>query len=245
MRAALAGLAGVAVVALALEFVVRAGWISPLIISPPSALPAAFGKLWQEGFIARPFALTIGQAFAATVAAALVGIPWGYWLWRRPVLGAAYEPWIGAAFAAPTILLFPLFLVLFGRGYTTTIFVGFLAAVIPVVLKTREAFLGIPRVLIDVGRSFHLSEAALVRRIAFPAAVPGIFVGLRLAIIYALVNIIGMEFLIDFGGLGRIVSEMYFRYEIPGMYAAILLIVAVSWMFLTTLARIETWLRPR
>jgi len=244
-RAAVAGLCGLAVAVLALELVVRAGWISPLIISPPSALPAAFGKLWAEGFVARPFALTIGQAFAATAAAALVGIPWGYWLWRRPVLGAAYEPWIGAAFAAPTILLFPLFLVLFGRGYTTTIFVGFLAAVIPVVLKTREAFLGIPRVLLDVGRSFHLSEASLVRRIAFPAAVPGIFVGLRLAIIYAMVNIIGMEFLIDFGGLGRIVSEMYFRYEIPGMYAAILLIVAVSWMFLSALSRIETWLRPR
>jgi len=244
-RAAIAGWCGVAGAAIALEIVVRAGWISPLIVSPPSALPAAFGKLWEEGFIVRPFALTIGQAFAATTAAALVGIPWGYLLWRRPVLGAAYEPWIGAAFAAPTILLFPLFLVLLGRGYATTIFVGFLAAVIPVVLKTREAFVGVPRVLIDVGRSFNLSDAALVRRIAFPAAVPGIFTGLRLALIYAMVNIIGMEFLIDFGGLGRIVSEMYFRYEIPGMYAAILLIVAVSWMFLAALARLETWLRPR
>ncbi len=245
VRAAIAGLCGVTGAAVVLEVVVRAGWISPLIISPPSALPAAFGKLWEEGFIVRPFALTIGQAFAATAAAALVGVPWGYLLWRRPVLGAAYEPWIGAAFAAPTILLFPLFLVLFGRGYATTIFVGFLAAVIPVVLKTREAFVGVPRVLIDVGRSFNLSDAALVRRIAFPAAVPGIFTGLRLALIYAMVNIIGMEFLIDFGGLGRIVSEMYFRYEIPGMYAAILLIVAVSWMFLAVLARLETWLRPR
>jgi NitT/TauT family transport system permease protein len=245
VRAAIAGLCGVIGAAIALEVVVRVGWISPLIIAPPSALPAAFGKLWEEGFIVRPFALTIGQAFAATTAAALVGIPWGYLLWRRPVLGAAYEPWIGAAFAAPTILLFPLFLVLLGRGYATTIFVGFLAAVIPVVLKTREAFIGVPRVLIDVGRSFNLSDAALVRRIAFPAAVPGIFTGLRLALIYAMVNIIGMEFLIDFGGLGRIVSEMYFRYEIPGMYAAILLIVAVSWMFLAALARLETWLRPR
>lgn len=244
-RAGAAGLAGVAAAALVVEAVVRAGWVSPLIIAPPSSLAVAFEKLWVEGFILGPFALTIGQAFAATSAAALVGIPWGYLLWRRPTLGAAYEPWIGAAFAAPTILLFPLFLVLFGRTYATTIFVGFLAAVIPVVLKTREALLGVPRVLLDVGRSFHLSDAALMRRIAFPAAVPGIFTGLRLALIYAMVNIIGMEFLIDFGGLGRIVSEMYFRYEIPGMYAAILLIVAVSWTFLFALARIETWLRPR
>ena len=54
-----------------------------------------------------------------------------------------------------------------------------------------------------------------------------------------------MEFLIDFGGLGRIVSEMYFRFEIPGMYVSIILIVLVSWTFLAILSRLETWLRPR
>jgi ABC-type nitrate/sulfonate/bicarbonate transport system permease component len=242
---ALAGLAGVIALAALLEAAVRADWVSALVIAPPSSLPAAFVGLWHEGFVLEPFALTLAQACAATLIAALVGIPWGFWLWRAPLLGRAYEPWIGAAFAAPTILLFPLFLVLFGRGYATTIFVGFVAAAIPIVLKTREAFLGVPAVLLNVGRSFHLSEAARLRRIALPAAVPGIFTGLRLALIYALVNIIGMEFLIDFGGLGRIVSEMYFRYEIPGMYAAILLIVAVSWLVLALLARIERWLRPR
>jgi ABC-type nitrate/sulfonate/bicarbonate transport system permease component len=245
LKPALAGLAGVAAVALLLEVAVRGGWVSPLVIAPPSALPDAFVRLWNEGFVAGPVGITLAQAFAATAAATVLGIPWGYLLWRRPALGEAYTPWIGAAFAAPTVLLFPLFLVLFGRGYATTIFVGFIAAVIPIVLKTREAFAGVPKVLLDVGRSFNLREGALVRRVAFPAAVPGIFTGLRLGLIYALVNIIGMEFLIDFGGLGRIVSEMYFRFEIPGMYVTIVLIVLVSWVFLASLSRLETWLRPR
>lgn len=84
-----------------------------------------------------------------------------------------------------------------------------------------------------------------MRRVAFPAAVPGIFTGLRLGLIYVLVNIIGMEFLIDFGGLGRIVSEMYFRFKIPGMYVAIVLLVLVSWTFLAARSRPELWLRPR
>jgi NitT/TauT family transport system permease protein len=241
----LAGLFGVGVFALLIEAAVRLGWVSAFVVAAPSALPAAFVRLWQEGFVAGPVGITLAQAFAATGAATAIGIPWGYLLWRKPLLGEAYTPWIGAAFAAPTVLLFPLFLVLFGRSYATTIFVGFLAAVIPITLKTREAFAAVPKVLLDVGRSFKLPESGLVRRVAFPAAVPGIFTGLRLGLIYALVNIIGMEFLIDFGGLGRIASEMYFRFEIPGMYVAILLIVLVSWTFLAILSRLETWLRPR
>lgn len=245
MRPVAAGVIGLAVVASAVEVLVRAGWVSAFVVAPPSALPAGFMRLWDEGFVAGPVGITLAQAFTATVAASAIGIPWGYLLWRKPVLGQAYTPWIGAAFAAPTVLLFPLFLVLFGRSYATTIFVGFIAAVIPIVLKTREAFAGVPKVLLDVGRSFRLPESGLVRRVAFPAAVPGIFTGLRLGLIYALVNIIGMEFLIDFGGLGRIASEMYFRFEIPGMYVAIILIVLVSWTFLAVLSRLETWLRPR
>jgi NitT/TauT family transport system permease protein len=245
LKEKLAGLAGLAVLAVLLEVAVRAGWVSHLVVAPPSALPSAFIRLWEEGLVAGPVGITLAQAFTATVAATAIGIPWGYLLWKKPVLGEAYTPWIGAAFAAPTVLLFPLFLVLFGRGYATTIFVGFIAAVIPITLKTREAFAAVPKVLLDVGRSFKLPERGLVRRVAFPAAVPGIFTGLRLGLIYALVNIIGMEFLIDFGGLGRIASEMYFRFEIPGMYVAIILIVLVSWTFLAVLSRLETWLRPR
>jgi len=103
----------------------------------------------------------------------------------------------------------------------------------------------VPPVLINVGRSLHVAPRQMLARIILPAAAPAMFTGLRLGLIYALVNIIGIEYLIDFGGLGRVVSEMHYRYEIPAMYAAILLIVAVSLIFLVALRRLESWLRPR
>jgi ABC-type nitrate/sulfonate/bicarbonate transport system permease component len=74
--------------------------------------------------------------------------------------------------------------------------------------------------------------------------VPDIFTGIRLGLIYALVNIIGIEFLINFGGLGRVVSDLYDRFEIPGMYAAIGFIILVSASVFAVLARIEKRIRP-
>ena len=241
----LAGLGGLAVLAAGLELVIRLGWLSALVVAPPGALPAAVAKLWAEGQVLAPFFTTMAQAFAATLLAAFVGVPAGYLTWKRPALGDAYEPWLGAAFAAPVILLYPLFLVTMGRGYVTTVFVGFLAAAIPVVLKTREGLLGVPPVLIAVGRSLHVTPRQLLGRVVLPAAAPTVFTGLRLGLIYALVNIIGIEYLIDFGGLGRVVSEMHYRFEIPAMYAAIAMIVTVSLIFLLALRRLERWLRPR
>jgi NitT/TauT family transport system permease protein len=240
-----AGLLGLAAAAGLVELAVRLGWLPALVVAPPAALPAAFGKLWREGHLLEPFLVTLAQGVAATGLAALIGIPVGYLLWKRPILGRAYEPWLGAAFAAPTILLYPLFLVILGRGYATTVVVGCLAAAIPVVLKTREGLLAVPPVLIAVGRSLHVTPRQLLGRIVLPAAAPTVFTGLRLGLIYALVNVIGMEYLIDFGGLGRVVSEMHYRYEIPAMYAAILLIVAMSLLVLVSLRRTERWLRPR
>jgi NitT/TauT family transport system permease protein len=246
-RPAVLGVRLAALVALAglLEALVRTGLVSRFIVAPPSSLPAAFARLWRDGDLLAPVLTTFGEAAAATLLAAAIGLPLGWLLWRRPVLGTAYEPWIGAAFAAPIVLLYPLLLVIFGRGAATIVFIGVVSATIPITLKMREGLLGVRPVLVQVGRSFHLAQSALFLRIIAPAAAPTIFIGLRLGLIYGLVNIIGIEFLIDAGGLGRVVSETYFTFEVPAMYAAILLIVAVSLVLLAGLDRCERWLRRR
>ena len=61
---------------------------------------------------------------------------------------------------------------------------------------------------------------------------------------YTLVNIVAIEYLIDFGGLGRIVSQMYDNFSIPETYAAIAAVILVSAFFYWGFGRIERWLRP-
>jgi len=150
-----------------------------------------------------------------------------------------------AAFAsAPLVLMYPLFLVIFGRSAWTIIMIGFVAALPPVILKTLEGLAGTRAVLINVGRSFKLTPAQLYWKILFPAALPNIFVGVRLGMIFALINIVGVEFLINFGGLGQLVNELAERYDLPGTYAAICFVILVSIVFFVVTERIEQWLRP-
>ena len=95
-----------------------------------------------------------------------------------------------------------------------------------------------------VGRSFKLSRAQQFWKILLPSALPSIFVGLRLGLIFALINVVGIEFLINFGGLGQLINDLAERYDLPAMYATIGFVILVSVVFFMSLERIERWLRP-
>jgi NitT/TauT family transport system permease protein len=235
-----AALGALVVLAAIIEAVVAAGLISPLVVPRPSAIVLAIGKVWTRENLPLAFAETLAEAAAATALAAAVAIPAGYLMWRFAVLGHAWRPWLGGLFAAPTVLLYPLFLVFFGRSHVTIVVMGALTAAIPIALYTLDGLRGVRPTLQNVGRSFNLRADQIFWKIQFPAAAPTIFSGLRLGLIYGLVNVIGIEFLIVYGGLGRIVSEMYDNFEFPEMYAGIVFIVVVAFLLFWLLARGES-----
>ena len=133
---------------------------------------------------------------------------------------------------------------IFGRSAWTMIMMGFIAALPPVILKTVEGISGTRKVLVNVGRSFNLTPTQQFWKILFPAALPTIFVGVRLGLIFALINIVGVEFLINFGGLGQLINELAERYDLAGTYAAICFVILVSVLFFMALEKAERWLRP-
>lgn len=240
----IAGVAGVVVIAAIVELAVILELIPQLVVARPSDAVAAIVPLHRDMDLVGNFLVTFGMTFSAVALAILVGVPLGYLLYRHDVLGVAYEGWLAAAFAAPIVLLYPLFLVIIGRSHLTLIVMAFIPGVIPIVIQTRQGLLGAPRTLIDVGRSFNVSKRDMFWKIMLPAAVPSMFTGMRIGVMYALVTVVAIEYLIDFGGLGRIVSEMYFRFNIPGTYASILFVVFVSILFYFSLNKVERWLRP-
>src|SRR5437764_584528 len=111
------------------------------------------------------------------------------------------------------------------------------------VLKTLEGLAATRPVIINVGRSFNVTPAQMFWKILLPAALPTVFVGLRLGLIFAMINIVGVEFLINFGGLGQLINELAERYDLPGTYGAILFVVLVSILFFAASERAERWMR--
>ncbi len=86
----------------------------------------------------------------------------GVLLHRYRLLRLATETWVAAVAAAPLVLMYPLYLVIFGRSALTIVMMGFTAGLAPIILKTLEGLSATRRVLINVGRSFNLTPVSAV-----------------------------------------------------------------------------------
>lgn len=230
---------------LALEWLVASGVVSPAVVARPSVALAGIGKLQQNYDLFGAFRLTMTTTIVAILLELIVAIPFGYFLYKRRAYSIAYTGWLAALSAAPIFLLFPLFLVIFGRNIVTLIVMGFLPGVIPLILHVQDGFRSVKKTYLNVGESFGLSKHTIFWKIMVPAAAPTIFTGFRLALMYTLINIVAIEYLVDLGGLGRLVADRYFHFDIPATYGAIGAVTLVSVLLNWTIGVGEKLVRSR
>jgi NitT/TauT family transport system permease protein len=244
-RPGAAGFGAVSVIAVVaiVELLIRIGVVNRFIVPLPSQILAAIPRIIAEEHVLHRFWQTTQEIIWASLLLAFFGVGAGALLHRFRILRAACETWVAAMAAAPIVLMYPLFLVIFGRSATTIVMIGFAAGLAPVILKTVEGLTATRAVLIDVGRSFRLTRAQQFWRILLPSALPSVFVGLKLGLIFSMINIVGVEFLINFGGLGQLINELAERYDLPGTYGAILFVILASIVFFEFAERLERWLR--
>ena len=238
------GVASLVVFLLIVEVLIRSDIISRYIVPPPSEIGASFWRVIVEEHVFRRFLLTATECLTAGVMITVIGVASGVLMHRFKLLQDACETWVAGLAAAPVVLAYPLFMVIFGRNAWTIIMIGFVAALPPVILKTIEGMAGTRKVLINVGRSFNLTSTQQFWKILLPAALPTIFVGIRLGLVFALINVVGVEFLINYGGLGQLINDLSERYDLAGTYAAICFVILVSVLFFMVLEKAERWLRP-
>ena len=227
-----------------LEVLLRVGVVNKYVVPLPSQVLMALERIIVEENIFGRMRETAYEMVVSCIMVIILGVPIGSLLYRWRSLRQAVLDWVAAMAAAPLVLAFPLFLVMFGRSPTTVIVMSVITGLAPIIIKTTEGLLGVRPVLINVGRSLKLTDWQMFHMILLPAALPTIFSGIRLSWTFVLISVVGIEFLINLGGLGQLINDLSERYDLPGTYGAIGFVILVSVAFFMILERVETWLRP-
>lgn len=221
-------------------------------IADPVLLPAPhemFAALWAgfvDGPMAFDFVQTVWRTTLSFAIAAAIGIPLGIVLGASPSLYRSVEFVIDFFRSTPASAVFPLFLVLFGVGDETKIYVASFGAVLVILFNVAYGVMNARRTRILAARSMGASRTRIMRDVIFYESLPQTFIGLRNGVSLALIIIIVAEMFIGSSdGLGHRLIEAQMLFNMPTMYAAIFAAGALGYglnlLFLVVEKRFVHW----
>jgi sulfonate transport system permease protein len=189
------------------EILVRLGFSDGRLVPPPSRIYQQFAELAQSGELLRHVVATllrvaVGFGFG-TVAGTLLGAIAGYSALVRRVI----DPTLQGLRAVPSIAWIPLFILWLGIFETSKVALIAVGVFFPIYLGVMGAVLSVDRKIVEVGRAFRLSGAAMVRRILLPAVLPAYVVSIRAGLGLGWMFVIAAEFMGASEGLGYLLID--------------------------------------
>lgn len=222
LPSALPGFGFVLAITLVVEILSRRGLLTSYV-PPPSAVAGALFKGLRNGDIAGQLSVTVLTFAEGLVLAALLGVVVGILMGALPVVYDALRIAVELLRPVPSVAMIPLAILFLGLGSPMRIAVISYAAFWPVLISTLYGVRAVDSVALDTARNFGVSEAAMLYRVALPAALANISTGLRVSTSLALVVTVTTELVAGDSGLGYYVSQMEQANRLPSMYAGILL----------------------
>jgi NitT/TauT family transport system permease protein len=219
----------VAATALGIAEVVAANeWVSRLILPAPTAVWNAIvsgfstGIYWPHIF-STLYATTAGFLMAAVVSIVVAGI-----LASFPRLERIFYPFIIALQTMPKIAIAPLIVLWLGFGNMGKTTIVALICFFPILVNSLQGLRVRDRDQYELTRSLGASTYQLFRYIRVPNAVPYIFAGLHIGIIFALIGAVVAEFVGSRAGLGYLLLSQKAAFNVPGVYANLLLLMVLG-----------------
>lgn len=210
-----------------LEIACRTGLILPKTFTAPSRIVVEMVQMLGSGEVIDDLTQTLSSVVFALLLAIVAGFVLGLAIHALPRLRRALDPLLATYYAVPFFVFYPVMVAIFGLSRLPIVIVGFMFAVVVMLISTLNGLDRIPRVLEKVGRVHHLSNIETAWRLKLPAIAPHVFTGVKLATSYAFIGVIASEFILAPAGLGYAIGYAYGNFDNPRMYALMTLVLAI------------------
>jgi NitT/TauT family transport system permease protein len=188
---------------------------------------------------------TLAGTLAAFLLGSATGILVGLLFVAYPKVEQFIDPIFAGLNALPRIALAPLFLLWFGLGISSKIALGFSLTFFIVLSSTIAGARSVNSDHLMLADTLGASSTQIFRRITLPSAVPTVFSGLRLGLIYALLGVIAGEIIAAQHGLGQSLTFLAGTFQINGVFAVLLLLamlgMSLTWIMTAVEARLLRW----
>ncbi|HEY6993498.1 MAG TPA: ABC transporter permease [Xanthobacteraceae bacterium] len=206
------------------------GWLGiPTFIIPPlSMVFHEFLRMLAVSALMTHTGVTAAEVIAGFLLGSLLGAFFGYILGMSPTAEFALSPYILALQIAPKVAFAPLFILWMGFTVYPKILVAILIVFFPVMVNVLSAIRTVDPDLINLARAFKATRAQIFWKIEFPASLPPLFAGLRIASTLAVVGVVVGELVGGNMGLGYLLAFGEGQANTPMVFVSILMLTVVG-----------------
>lgn len=222
------------------EYSMHKEWLQATFFGQPSGIVA---YLWNGFVVTRKLWLELGYTVAGTLLSFLLGsvsaLALGLVFVMFPRVEKAMDPYLMVLNAMPRFALAPLFLLWFGLGIGSKIAVGTSLAFFIVLANTVAGIRGVSQDLVVLSRSLGATPRQIFFKVTLPSAVPVIFSGLRLALIFSMLGVVGAEIIAAEHGLGQTLAYLQSTFNMNGVMGLLVLLAMLGMLVTQGMTRLE------
>jgi NitT/TauT family transport system permease protein len=182
-------------------------WAATKVFPSPLSVEKGLAELLRKHVLWSDIGDSLRRVALGFGAAAIVGVPLGLTLGWYPALNQVLNPVLQILRPISPIAWIPVAIIFFGIGDRAAIFLIFLGSFFPIVVACVSGVSNVPAIFRRAGRNFGLSPTQILARVVFPAALPQILIGLRIALGVAWLVVVAAEMIAVDSGLGYLVID--------------------------------------
>lgn len=209
----------------------QAGAIDPRLYPPPSAIALEFVRLSAGGQLAFETWVSVRRTLLGFAVGGAGGVAVGVLMGMSRWLRAALEPMLSALYTVPKLALVPVFLSVFGLDDRSIVALIAVTVFFFVWISTMAAVMGVPVGYREAAATFRASRWEMFRHVLLPAALPEVFVGLRIAAGVAVLMLVGVEFVVGDSGLGFLIQQGRQLLLLGQTYVGIVVVAVFGYVF--------------
>ena len=209
--------------------------------TPLQVLNAAIAKrglLLSEGWI------TLKECVYGFALAFLLGVPIAVAVANSRTLNQMFYPLLIATQSVPKVALAPIVLVWLGTGMESKLAMVWLVAFFPILVDTATGLRATPHDLIELAHSLRASRLQIFMKVQFPASLPFVLAGCKVAITLAVIGAVIGEFVGSSEGLGNLLLSANSQVDTPLAFAALGGLAILGLLLYGAVALVEHLLTP-
>ncbi|MFD5655859.1 ABC transporter permease [Streptomyces hirsutus] len=224
------------------QLVVSSGAAPPVLAVYPADVSGFLLEAVRSGELVEATAATMYATLIAFVLASVVGVVCGISLGLLPRTESVVMPYLDAVNAMPRIALAPVFIIAFGISVTAKIALAFTVVVFILLFNARAGIRSADPDVMRLSKVLGATKAQLFWKVMLPVAVPSIFAGLRLGLIYSLLGVVTAEIIASKVGLGQLIMQYSGLYRLEGVFGILIVLAVLGALINMLMSAAERWI---